>query len=170
MPGGDYRGDSRCAGWGRSHGHCLNGPSKAFDSVSHGLLLRKLERKGLGGACLRWLQSYLTNRTQQVRFKDFTSATTMTQSGVPQGSVLGPILFIALTSDLADHLGDDCLVKAYADDTQLLVKGKNRMEVKLKLQQAIAKAQDWFTNNSLLINPTKTEIMMLGKKAGSDQN
>ena len=78
--------------------------SKAFDSVSHSLLLRKLERKGLGGACLKWLQSYLTNRTQQVRFKKFTSKTTTTQSGVPQGSVLGPILFIALTSDLVDHL------------------------------------------------------------------
>ena len=144
--------------------------SKAFDSVSHGLLLNKLEQKGLGGGCLKWLQTYLEDRTQQVKLKNFTSTVTVAQSGVPQGSVLGPILFITLTSDLANYLGDDCLVKAYADDTQLLVKGKDRQEVKSKLQQVIAKAQDWFSSNSLLINPTKTEVMMLGKKGSGDNN
>ena len=102
--------------------------SKAFDSVSHGLLLRKLKQKGLGQGSLKWLQSYLSSRTQQVRFKNFTSENAFTKSGVPQGSVLGPILFIALTADLIDHLGDDCIVKAYADDTQLLVSGRNRQE------------------------------------------
>ena len=143
--------------------------SKAFDSVSHGLLLRKLEHKGLSGSCLKWLQSYLTERTQQVKFKNFTSSKTVVQSGVPQGSVLGPILFISLTSDLVNYLDDDCIVKAYADDTQLLVRGKNRQEVKLKLERVIAKAQTWFTKNSLLINPTKTEIMMVGKKHKSEE-
>ena len=85
------------------------------------------------------------------------------------GSVLGPILFIALTSDLVDHLDGKCVVKAYADDTQLLVGGRNRQEVKHKLEQVIAKAQDWFGKNSLLLNPTKTEIMMLGKRNRTDQ-
>ena len=141
--------------------------SKAFDSVAHGLLLRKLEQKGLGYGCLKWLQSYLSNRTQQVRFKNFTSDNTTTKSGVPQGSVLGPILFIALTADLIDHLGSNCIVKAYADDTQLLVSGKNRQEVKKKLEDVIARAQEWFGKNSLLLNPTKTEIMMVGKKCAS---
>ena len=142
--------------------------SKAFDSVSHGLLLRKLEQKGLGGGCLKWLQSYLTGRTQQVRFIDYTSETLEVKSGVPQGSVLGPILFIVLTSDLIDHLEEDCIVKAYADDTQLLVGGQNREEVKTKLETAISKAQKWFGENSLLINPTKTELMMLGRKPKED--
>ena len=144
--------------------------SKAFDSVSHGLLLKKLEQKGLSGRCLKWLKSYLTERTQQVRFKDFTSSKTVVQSGVPQGSVLGPILFISLTSDLVNHLDNECIVKAYADDTQLLVRGRHREEVKLKLQSVIAKAQAWFTGNSLLINPTKTEIMMVGKKSKGDED
>ena len=72
-----------------------------------------------------------------------------------------PILFIALTSDLVDHLGD-CIVKADADDTQLIVTGKTRLEVKNKLETAIKQAQEWFRANSLLINPTKTEIMILG--------
>ena len=138
---------------------------KALDSGSHALLLQKLENRGLSGRCLKWLQSYLTQRTQQVRFNEHTSEKIEVLSGVPQGSVLGPILFIAFTSDLVDHLGDECIVKAYADDTQLLVGGKNQQEVKEKLEKAINRAQQWFSNNSLLINPTKTEIMMLGKKS-----
>ena len=84
--------------------------SKAFDSVSHNLLLRKLEKKGFGGRSLKWLQTYLTNRTQEVRFNEQTSEKTQVMAGVPQGSVLGPILFIALTSDLVDHL-DECVVR-----------------------------------------------------------
>ena len=138
--------------------------SKAFDSVSHSLLLGKLAKKGLGGGCLRWLETYLTERTQQVKFKEATSEIETVRSGVPQGSVLGPILFIAFTADLVDHLENDCIVKAYADDTQLMIGGKTRQEVKKRLEQAISKAQQWFGKNSLLINPTKTEIMMLGKK------
>ena len=112
---------------------------------------------------MKWLQTYLTNRTQEVRFHEQTSEKTRVMAGVPQGSVLGPILFIALTSDLVDCL-DDCVVKAYADDTQLLVKGKNQQEIIEKLERTIRKAQEWFRTNSLQINPNKTEIMILGGK------
>ena len=110
---------------------------------------------------MKWVQTYLTSRTQEVRFSGHTSGKTEVKAGVPQGSVLGPILFIALTSDLVEHL-DNCIVKAYADDTQLLVKGRTRQEVKRKLETAIRKAQLWFRENSLQINPTKTEVMILG--------
>ena len=142
--------------------------SKAFDSVSHNLLLRKLEKKGFSGKSIKWLQTYLSNRTQEVRFTDHKSGKTEVQAGVPQGSVLGPILFIALTSDLVEHL-KDCVVKAYADDTQLIVTGKTTQEVKEKLETSIRHAQDWFRANSLQINPSKTEIMILGGDKNRDR-
>ena len=67
---------------------------------------------------------------------------------MPQGSILGPILFIALTSDLVDSL-DDCIVKAYADDTQLMVKGQSKQEVANKLEHTISKAQEWSASIAL---------------------
>ena len=134
--------------------------SKAFDSVSHGLLLKKLSNLGFAKHSLEWIKSYLTGRTQQVKFHQGLSDITAVESGVPQGSVLWPILFIAFTSDLASHL-EGYTIKAYADDTQILVSGSNTQEVKLKLEHAINIAQDWFKNNSLQINPSKTEILLV---------
>ena len=81
----------------------------------------------------------------------------------PQGSVLGPILFIAFTADLAERLGE-FTVKAYADDTQILVSGRTSSEVKQKLEKAINAAQTWFRENSLQINPSKTEIILIENK------
>ena len=90
-------------------------------------------------------------------------------AGVPQGSILGPILFIAFTADMADHL-PEFAVKAYADDTQVLVEGRDVSEVKEKLQKAIAIAQNWFNRNSLQINPSKTEILIVRTKRSSTSN
>ena len=92
-----------------------------------------------------------------MKFQQHLSDTTKVESGVPQGSVLRPILFIAFMSDFADHL-KDYTIKAYADDTQILVSGSSAHEVKVKLESAIDIAQDWFKRNSLKINPSKTEI------------
>ena len=154
---------------GRVNGITSMDLSKAFDSVSHNLLIQKLSFLGFAGSSLEWIGSYLSGRTQQVKFQNHLSEVREVGAGVPQGSILGPILFIAFTADMAEHL-HGFLIKAYADDTQILVDGKNTSEVKQKLQKAIAIAQQWFKNNSLQINPTKTEIIIVGNQKFTTTN
>ena len=78
---------------------------------------------------------------------------------------MGPVLFIAFTSDLHNSL-PNCKVTAYADDTQILVTGRSLTEIKAKSETAIEQAQKWFTDNSLKINPTKSEVMVFSRKKG----
>ena len=137
--------------------------SKAFDTLSHDLLLNKLKEKGFTKHSTAWLKSYLTERTQQVKMHNVTSSVQTVEAGVPQGSILGPILFITFTADFQDHLSDH-KVTAYADDTQILITARNEEELKNKVESSIRKAQLWYSTNSLKINPAKTEILVLGRK------
>ena len=137
--------------------------SKAFDTLSHDLLLSKLQNMGFGYSSITWLQSYLSNRTQQVKLGPIKSSIETTEAGVPQGSILGPILFITFTADF--HLSfPNCSITSYADDTQILVSGKTKKDLKQKIEDTITTAQSWYTKNSLKINPTKTEIMVFNSK------
>ena len=136
--------------------------SKAFDTVSHPLLLSKLEDMGVSERSTLWLISYLTRRTQVTRFTDITSDVCEIESGVPQGSILGPILFIAFTSDLAKVV-PDCKIVAYADDAAILVSAKKLKNLQTKIEQCLQLVQSWYTSNGLLINPSKTEFMVMGK-------
>ena len=135
--------------------------SKAFDTVSHPLLLRKLEQMELNKQSLQWIKSYLSKRTQETRFSEVRSETCEVQSGVPQGSILGPILFIAFTTDLSTSVPESKIV-AYADDAAILVSEKDLTNLKRKIELCLEKVQLWYTNNGLLINPSKTEFMVLG--------
>ena len=94
--------------------------SKAFDSISHTLLLHKLSKLGMGESCLKWIKSYLNDRKQKTKFKSYLSSEETVESGIPQGSIIGPLLFICFTNDLADEF-TDCKMVSYADDTQLIV-------------------------------------------------
>ena len=138
--------------------------SKAFDSISHSHLIHKLSTLGLGPKSLKWCKSYLTARKQQTRFKKFISEEEFVTSGVPQGSILGPLLFISFLNDLPSYF-QNCKIVSYADDTQLLVTAKNGKEIKNLLENVINTAQKWYAKNSLLNNATKTEIMLItGRK------
>jgi hypothetical protein len=142
--------------------------SKAFDSINHAHLLVKLGKLGLGTFAVEWCKSYLSERSQKTKFKKYTSDEHIVTSGVPQGSILGPILFICFTNDMAE-LFTDCKVLSYADDTQLIVSGRSKNEVKKKLEALIRIAQSWYTRNSLKNNASKTEIIVIGNKRTDDK-
>ena len=137
--------------------------SKAFDSLAHNLILRKLDEMGLNETATTWVKSYLTNRKQMVKFGRLKSKMEHIESGVPQGSILGPLLFITCTNDMLEKL-DEYEIFTYADDMQIVIKGKIVKELGRKLEAAIKKANDYYNSNSLLCNPTKTEVMLIGTK------
>ena len=90
---------------------------KAFDTVPHKRLIGKLESYGIGGNLLSWIISFLTDRTQEVIVNGITSSTQPVLSGIPQGSVLGPLLFVIYINDLPDNLKSPSLM--FAVDTQI---------------------------------------------------
>ena len=137
--------------------------SKAFDSINHNILLKKLMDVGLGPNVITWMESYLKERKQQVKFKHIISDQDIVTSGVPQGSILGPVLFIIFTNSLSEHLNKH-FISSYADDTQILISATSPKEMKEKIEEVMNIAQEWYTRHSLLNNLTKTEVMIITSK------
>lgn len=137
--------------------------SKAFDTIDHSLLLNKLERYGVRGLALAWLQSYLSDRNQYVHVNNINSMEAKITHGVPQGSVLGPKLFIMYINEISEVLNkSQCIL--FADDTSLYCSGKdpelllNTVETELKI------LKKWFDVNKLSINLHKTKYIVFGNK------
>ena len=97
---------------------------KAFDTVNHQILLSKLDHYGIRGKANDWIKSYLSNREQFVNLNDFTSSKNPIKCGVPQGSILGPLLFIIYINDMKKAI-KDCIINQFADDTNLLYAHKD---------------------------------------------
>ena len=134
--------------------------SKAFDSVPHARLLKKLEGYGIQGNLLKWLGSFLKNRTQYVSINEASSSTTTVTSGVPQGSVLGPILFIYYINDMPDAIQSS--LKIFADDTKIYTPVTST-EDKNKLQNSLNELTDWSDKWLLKFNSDKCKTMHIGK-------
>jgi hypothetical protein len=143
--------------------------SKAFDKVDHFILLKKLESNGIKGKLLHWIKSFLTNRTQRVTVNSHLSDATKVKSGVPQGSVLGPLLFIIMIADIDDEVKFSIL-SCFADDTRLLKSVQNVMDT-FKLQHDLNKVYKWTKDNNMSLNGEKFEQLTYGKddklRAGS---
>ena len=143
--------------------------SAAFDTVDHKILLKRLEsRLGIKGSALEWIKSYLTNRTQSVNISGAESDPLELLFGVPQGSVLGPILFTIYTLPLGDILRKHGLsYHLYADDTQIYL-SCDLQSVKIaksKIETCIEEIRSWMAANFLQLNDSKTEVLLLGSKS-----
>lgn len=131
--------------------------AKAFDKVDHALLLEKLRRIGICGKVHRWLETFLTNRTQTVRVTGSESEVEKVISGVPQGTVLGPVLFLIHVSDI-DQEVKHSRVASFADDTRVLRKVRGPEDVTL-LQDDLNSIYDWAARNNMAFNSTKFELI-----------
>jgi len=134
---------------------------KAFDMVDHGTLLCKLEAYKLDRNALLWFESYLTDRTQLVSFKVETSTMRSITAGVPQGSILGPLLFLLFINDLPLHVHTQ--LDMFADDTTLPTSSDcaNVEELKNTLSSEVSNVNEWATNNKLPLNCSKTKTMLI---------
>ena len=138
--------------------------AKAFDSVNHDILLKKLKYKyRVDGALLRFLISYLKNRKQQVVIGNATSQPCSVISGVPQGSIIGPILFVLFINDISDNLSTGTDIALYADDTKIWreIHANNDHET---LQNDIVTLQSWAIANKMKFHPSKCHILPVSRK------
>ena len=138
---------------------------KAFYTVSHPILSRKLQAIGISGSIHEWIMCYLTNRCQFTVVNGCKSTSGCIQFSVPQGSLLGPRLYTIFVNDLPDCVGDIGDVYLYADDTTLSVIGENVDEVFAALNTMVKNVLQWSMINQLTTHPIKTEAMLIRKSS-----
>ena len=140
--------------------------SKAFDVMSHDILKTKLEHYGFRGEFLNFLMSFLENREYFVNVNGINSSTNIVNIGVPQGSTLGPLLFLLYVNDMR-HCSSILKFIQFADDTTILIRYKDFLQLKVTLKNETEKVIDWLTANKLLINLTKTHSMLFTFNRGN---
>ena len=141
--------------------------SAAFDTVDHETLLEILQHLGIGETVLDWFSSYLTNRQQRISVKQVTSDVKQLDCGVPQGSVIGPILFTIYTTSLGHMLREKCVsYHLYADDTQLWItfKPKDIDNAIIKIESCVESIHSWMCQHQLKMNSEKTEFLVNSSK------
>jgi hypothetical protein len=144
--------------------------SAAFDTIDHNILLHRLEDVGIGGRALTWFQDYLKERTQKVKINDACSQSCDLSVGVPQGSVLGPLLFLCYILPLQRIIERHGILRhGYADDSQLycpLTVGDaaNTQQEVRRMERCIDDIRSWMYANKLKLNEDKTEVLVVARK------
>jgi len=147
---------------------------KDFDTVNHELLLDKLQYYGIKGKAKTLLESYLRNRYQRVQtFNPYTNINALSKwtkitQGVPQGSVLGPLLFLLYINDLPTTVEPTAIPIMFADDTSIFIKSPNNTQLKKDLNTAFWQINKWFQDNLIKLNLNKTYFIQLINKSTDD--
>ena len=137
---------------------------KAYDTVNHQILLKKIEYFGITGKNANWVKNYLNERKQCTHANNVLSNEEIITCGVPQGSVCGPLLFLLYINDISKVL-NKCKVSLYADDTVLYFSGKNLDEVITIVQNDLVLLSNWCSKNRLTINCKKTKYCIYGMRS-----
>ena len=136
---------------------------KAFDTVNHKILLSKLNHYGIRGTANTWFFSYLSSRYQSVMLNGVTSSRKVITCGVPQGSILGPLLFLIYINDM-HHSVMSSTVYHFADDINLVCSSKNLKRLRKDLNKVLDLQYDWLCANCLSINTGKLSLLFLGRQ------
>ena len=139
---------------------------KAFDTVSHRLLVHKLKMFGFSNVYINWIKSFLSDRKQKVIVNGECSSLKDVTSGIPQGSVLGPILFVLYINDLPESLKNNSEIFLYADDTKIFREINNLADC-VKLQEDIHCMYNWSNSWMLKFHPQKSKNMKIGERNDS---
>ena len=143
--------------------------AKAFDTVDHQILKKKLQFYGIRGIALDLFQNYLSLRKQYVEIDNISSSTTYVKCGVPQGSILGPILFLIYINDL-NYVSEKLENIMFADDTNLFLTGNSIHDVERTMNEELVFITEWFQSNKLSLNIKKTSYMIFGNKTNLSAN
>jgi hypothetical protein len=141
--------------------------SKAFDRVWHMGLLHKLRKHGIKGRLLSWFMNYLKDRQQRVIINGVASSWGNIEAGVPQGSVLGPLLFLVFINDITNVV-TNCKIRLFADDTCLFIEVDNHEDAATQVNEDLAKIQDWSNTWLVSFSPQKTRDMVITNKGPRD--
>ena len=136
---------------------------KAFDCVQHNLLLKKLKTLNLAKSTIEWFESYLHHRQQRVLANNKTSDRLTITQGVPQGSIVGPLLYIIYANDITKIIKHS-QIALYADDTVLYSKCKSPAKARSNMQKDLKGLESWCNRNGIFINASKTKCMIFGSK------
>ena len=141
--------------------------SKAFDTINHGLLLAKLDTYGFSRTSLKLMQNYLCNSQQRISINGSFSDWTVVITGVPQGSILGPLLFNIFLMFILMFIFmfiSKCSLYNYADDNTLYSTGKNLNRIRRNLEMEFMILHQWFHENHMTLNPGKCHYMVIGSR------